>query len=150
MWCAALLLQWLLLLQSTGSRVWARQLWHTGLVAPRHVRSSRTRDRTCVPCIARQILYHLSHRGSSQHVLYYKTTDVNFLQGRNINNLRNLHIKEISISVSVRDRKLCITRDSFQGRKQQLTSFPGNLPILPPIPNPFLLPLVEMVFNPVA
>jgi len=98
----------------------------------------------------RQIFYQMSHRGSSQHVLYYKTTDVNFLQGRNINNLRNLHIKEISISVSVRDRKLCITRDSFQGRKQQLTSFPGNLPILPPIPNPFLLPLVEMVFNPVA
>ena len=53
----------------------------------------------------RQILYQLSHQGSSQPVFYYKT-DVNFLQGRNINNLRNLHIKEISISVSVRDEKL--------------------------------------------
>ena len=60
----------------------------------------------------RQILYQLSHQGSSQPVLYYKT-EVNFLQGRNINNLRNLHIKEISISVSVREGQLCVTRESF-------------------------------------
>ena len=36
----------------------AQQLWHTGLVAPRHGGSSRTRDRTCVPCIGRWILNH--------------------------------------------------------------------------------------------
>ena len=61
--CAGFSLQWLLLLQSLGSRrmgfsscgsqaqqLWlagsraqAQQLWHTGLVAPRHVGSSRTR-----------------------------------------------------------------------------------------------------------
>ena len=29
-----------------------------GLVIPRHVRSSWTRDRTSVPCIGSQILYH--------------------------------------------------------------------------------------------
>ena len=71
-----LLIGWLLLLQSTGSRrvgfsscgTWAQQLWltgsraqaqklwHTGLVAPRHVGSSRTRARTRVPCTGRQIL----------------------------------------------------------------------------------------------
>ena len=28
-------------------------LWHTGLVAPRRVRSSWTRDRTRVPCLGR-------------------------------------------------------------------------------------------------
>ena len=33
-----------------------------GLVAPRHVGSSRTRDRTCVPCIARRILNHCTTR----------------------------------------------------------------------------------------
>ena len=32
-------------------------MWRTGLVAPRHVRSSQTRARTRVPCIGRQILF---------------------------------------------------------------------------------------------
>ena len=40
----------------------AQQLWLTGLVAPWHVGSSRTRDRTCVPCIGRQILNHCATR----------------------------------------------------------------------------------------
>ena len=31
-------------------------MWRTGLVAPRHVGSSQTRARTCVPCIGRRIL----------------------------------------------------------------------------------------------
>ena len=39
-----------------GSRAQAQQLWCTGLVASRHVGSSRTRARTRVPCIGRQIL----------------------------------------------------------------------------------------------
>ena len=63
LWCTGFSLQWLLLLQSTGSscvgfnscdtrsqqlwlagsRAQAQQLWCTGLVAPRHVGSSRTR-----------------------------------------------------------------------------------------------------------
>ena len=62
--CVGFSLQWLLLLWSTGSRPagfsscesWAQQLWHTGLVALRHVGSSRTRTRTRVPSIGRQIL----------------------------------------------------------------------------------------------
>ena len=79
LWCAVFFsLQWLLMLRSTGSRragfsscgsraqqLWlvgsraqAQQLWHTGLVARRHVGSSRTRDRTHVPCIGRRILNH--------------------------------------------------------------------------------------------
>ena len=33
-----------------------------GLVAPRHVGYSRTRDRTCVPCIGRRILNHCATR----------------------------------------------------------------------------------------
>ena len=38
------------------SGVWAHQLWRMGLVDPRHVGSSRIRDRTHVPCIGRRIL----------------------------------------------------------------------------------------------
>ena len=40
----------------------AQQLWLTGPVAPRHVGSSQTRARTCVPCIGRQILNHCATR----------------------------------------------------------------------------------------
>ena len=46
----------------TGSRAQAQQLWHMGLVAPWHVRSSRTRARTRVPCIGRRILSHCATR----------------------------------------------------------------------------------------
>ena len=52
-------------LQHMGSAVVARGLqsagsvvWHTVLVAPQHVGSSRTRDQTRVPCIGRRILNH--------------------------------------------------------------------------------------------
>ena len=41
---------------------WAQQLWLTGLVAPRHMGSSRTRARTHVPCTGRQILNHCATR----------------------------------------------------------------------------------------
>ena len=40
----------------------ARQLWHTGLAAPRHVGSSQTRARTRVPCTGRQTLNHCATR----------------------------------------------------------------------------------------
>ena len=68
--CAGFSLQWLLLLQSTGSRhmgfnscgTQAQQLWLTGLVAPRHVGSSWTRARTHVPCFGRWILNHCATR----------------------------------------------------------------------------------------
>ena len=74
LWCTCFSLQWLPLLQSTGSRrtgfsscgsdsrAQAQQLWCTGLVAPRHVGSSRTRARTHVPCIDRWILNHCATR----------------------------------------------------------------------------------------
>ena len=72
--CTGSSLQWLLLLQSTGSRVhklnncgtWAQslwllgsrtqiqQLWSSGSVALWHVGSSQTRDRTYVSCIGRR------------------------------------------------------------------------------------------------
>ena len=53
---------WTQQLQLAGSRVQAQQLWHMGLVALRHVGSSQTRDRTCVPCIGRWILNHCTTR----------------------------------------------------------------------------------------
>ena len=37
-------------------------MWRTGLVAPRHVGSSWTRARTCVPCIGRRSLNHCATR----------------------------------------------------------------------------------------
>ena len=37
-------------------------MWHTGLVAPRHVGYSGTRARTRVPCIGRRILNHYATR----------------------------------------------------------------------------------------
>ena len=81
LWCMGFSLQWILLwntgsrhagfsscgtraqqLWPTGSRTQAQQLWRTGLVAPRHVGSLWTRDRTCVPCIVRRILNHCATR----------------------------------------------------------------------------------------
>ena len=40
-----------------GSRAQAQWLWHTGLVAPQHVGSSLTRNRTYVSGIGKRILY---------------------------------------------------------------------------------------------
>ena len=80
--CTGFSLWWLLLLPSTdsrcagfsscgtwaqqlwlvGSRAQAQQLWRMGLVAPPHVRSSRTRARTRVPCIGRQTPNHCATR----------------------------------------------------------------------------------------
>ena len=46
-----------------GLRVQELQyLGPVGLVALLHVESSQTRDRTCVPCISRRILYHWTTR----------------------------------------------------------------------------------------
>ena len=47
-----------------------QQLWHTGLVAPRHVGSSQTRARTCVPCIGRQILNHCATRETPESLAF--------------------------------------------------------------------------------
>ena len=55
-----------------GSRVQAQQLWPTGLVAPRHVGSSQTRARTCVPCIGRRILNHCATREVLKTVIFLK------------------------------------------------------------------------------
>ena len=68
--CTGFSLQWLLLLWSPGSRracfrscgTRVQQSWLAGLVALRHVESSRTRAPTRVPCICRQILNHCATR----------------------------------------------------------------------------------------
>ena len=51
-------------LQLPGCRAQAQQLWHTGLVAPQHVGSSRIRGQTRVSCNGRGILYHWATRGA--------------------------------------------------------------------------------------
>ena len=45
-------------------------MWCTDLVAPQHVGSSWTRDRTCVPCIGRQILNHCANREVTHHCIF--------------------------------------------------------------------------------
>ena len=55
-------------LQLLGSRAQAQYLWHMGLVAPRHVGSSRIRDWVWVFCIGRQIdSLALGHQRSPDH-----------------------------------------------------------------------------------
>ena len=52
----------------------AQSLWNPVLVAPRHVESSRTRNRTCVPCVGRQVLFHCASREvppSSYGIFFY-------------------------------------------------------------------------------
>ena len=74
LWCAGFSLQGLLLLQSMGSRCVgfgscssrALERWLSSL-ASRHVRSSRTKDRTSVPCIAWQIL----NRWTTREALFF-------------------------------------------------------------------------------
>ena len=75
LWCVGFSLRWLLLLWSTGSRrvgfsscgLWAQQLWHTGLVAPRHVRYSQTGARTR----GKGILNHCATREAPRHFMIY-------------------------------------------------------------------------------
>ena len=45
-----------------GSSAQGQQSWGTGLVAPWRVGSSWIRDRTCISCIGRWILYHCATR----------------------------------------------------------------------------------------
>ena len=85
-----LLFAWLLLLWSTGSRAcisvvvahwlsscssWALEhrfeLWHTGLVAPWHMGSSWTRDRTHVSCIGGWTLYHSATWEAPIHEFFF-------------------------------------------------------------------------------
>ena len=76
-------LQWLLLLQSTGSRalglhwLWllssraqVQQLWCTGLVAPWRVASFQSRNQTHVSCTGRHFLYHWATREA--HFLFFR------------------------------------------------------------------------------
>ena len=53
---------WAQQLWLAGSRAQAQQLWRTGLVALRHVGSSRTGAQTHVPCIGRRILNQCATR----------------------------------------------------------------------------------------
>ena len=81
--CARFSLRWLLLLWSMGSRCAgfsscgsrASVLWHTGLVAPRHVGSSWTRARTRVPCIGGRILNHCSTKEAPSLFILWKPAE---------------------------------------------------------------------------
>ena len=60
--CDAWASHWWLFLCNTDSTCGLQQLWCSGSDAPRHVESSWTRDRTCVPYIIRHILNHCTTR----------------------------------------------------------------------------------------
>ena len=117
LWCTGFSLLWLLLLWSMGSRcagfsscgTWAQQLWLTGsrgqalqlwrmgLVAPRHMGSSRTRARTCVPCIGRQILNHCATR-EVPLILNFKMKIVIIIQFHSLHQTFSNHFKYLSES----------------------------------------------------
>ena len=55
-------------------RLWsarAQYLWCMGFDAPWHVGSSQTRDRTCVPCIGKQILNYWTIREALFFFFFY-------------------------------------------------------------------------------
>ena len=58
LWCVGFSVQWPLVVELGLEAHGLRQLRHRGSVFPWHVESSQTRDRTCFPCIGRQILIH--------------------------------------------------------------------------------------------
>ena len=62
-------LRWLLLLQSTGSRMWASVFVAPGLSCSKACKIFPDRDQTCVPCIGRQILNHWTTREVLDHLL---------------------------------------------------------------------------------
>ena len=62
MWRVFVAMYGLLLLLSMGSRAWARFLRRSGLAGLQHVESSRSRDRTHVPCVGKQTLNHCATR----------------------------------------------------------------------------------------
>ena len=85
LWCVGFSFWSLLLLRNVGSRVPGLQwLWRMNFVALRHVESSWIRDRTCVPCIGRQILNcwttrevpNDNFRGLKQHSRYLTVLEV--------------------------------------------------------------------------
>ena len=80
LWYASFSLEWLFLLQSTGSRagrlqqLWllgsrmqAQPLWLPGLVTLPRVGSSQSRGGSCVSWVSRQVLYHWSAREALDH-----------------------------------------------------------------------------------
>ena len=71
-WASVVVARGLHQLWLAGSRVQAQQLWPMGLVALWHVGSSRTKARTCVPCIGRQILKTTAPPGKSQGLCFLR------------------------------------------------------------------------------
>ena len=61
-----------------GSRAQAQQPWRTGLAAPRHVGSSRTRARTHVPPICRRTPNHCATREVLVFLLNYHFLNLNY------------------------------------------------------------------------
>ena len=98
--CTGFSLQWLLLLwsmgsrrtgfsscstqpqqlQLAGSRAQAQQLGCTGLVAPRHVGSSRNRARPRVPCLGRRILNQCATRETPKSIILKVNTGIILLE----------------------------------------------------------------------
>ena len=79
----------------------AQQLTYTGLVAPWHVGTSQTRDRTHVPCIGRRILYHWTTRETQRNLFKGKCMPLYFLLNVHI----RLHICAFSCVVGGSERE---------------------------------------------
>ena len=110
-----LLIAWLLLLLSTGSRAGELQCLHhmgsvvvalehrlrmcgaTDLVAPQHVGFSWIREWTCVSCISRQFPYHRATREAHRHQFWRR-----FLGGHNLLAALLAHLLQSMLVDSVR------------------------------------------------
>ena len=66
-----------------GTRAQAQWLWHTGLIALQHVRSSQIRDGTHVSCIGRRILSHWAIRESPGWVSFWTNLFLSLFSSKN-------------------------------------------------------------------
>ena len=78
LWCVGFSLRWLLLRRSTDSRPRTQESRPTGLIVPRHVESSQTRDETQVPCTARWILSYWTTTEAPVMATIYTAPTVGF------------------------------------------------------------------------
>ena len=119
LWCAGFSLQWFLLLQSMGSRehgfqwlrlegsrAWAQELWHTGLVAPQHVGSFSDEGLNSVPCITRRTLNH----GTTSEALYVFSSALWWAKVFNIDEINHCCFFMVHASLSLYLRNLWPTQ----------------------------------------
>ena len=97
--CPRFSLSWPLPLQSTRSRAGASAVWPTGSAALRHVGSSRTRERTHVPCICWWILNHRTNKEAwTVHFKWVSGISIELLKLKKIKANINQHDSSMEVA----------------------------------------------------